>query len=101
MSGRLDLMEHEIKLGGIVDFSRQLVHARRIIITACGTAWHAGLVGEYLLEEFAEIPTEVDYASEFRYRNPLIEEGTVQMVISQSGSSFLSEGCAPRRTGRY
>jgi len=88
LSGRLDTNEGRIQLGGIADISRELVRARRINIAACGTAWHAGLVGEYLFEELAGLPTEVDYASEFRYRNPIIEEGTIQIVISQSGETI-------------
>jgi glucosamine--fructose-6-phosphate aminotransferase (isomerizing) len=67
--------------------ARQLTHARRVILTACGTAWHAALVGEYLLEDLARIPTEVDYASEFRYRNPIVDEGTAVIAISQSGET--------------
>lgn len=88
LSGRLDTNEGRIQLGGIADISRELVRARRINIAACGTAWHAGLVGEYLFEELAGLPTEVDYASEFRYRNPIIEEGTIQIVVSQSGETI-------------
>ena len=88
LGGRLDLTDGEIVLGGIADVSRELVRAHRIIITACGTAWHAGLVGEHLFEQLAQLPVEVDYASEFRYRNPIIEEGTVQIVVSQSGETI-------------
>ena len=88
LSGRLDAHDSRIHLGGIDAISRKLVRARRIIISACGTAWHAGLLGEYLFEQLAQIPTEVDYASEFRYRNPIIEEGTVHIVISQSGETI-------------
>lgn len=87
LRGRLDLTEGRVVLGGLAGVSRDLARARRIIITACGTAWHAGLVGEYLLEDLARVPTEVEYASEFRYRNPLIEEGTVVIVVSQSGET--------------
>jgi len=88
LGGRLDKSDGQIHLGGIAEISRQLVHARRIIITACGTAWHAGLVGEHLFEQLAQVPVDVDYASEFRYRNPIIEEGSVQIVISQSGETI-------------
>ncbi|MBN1436754.1 MAG: glutamine--fructose-6-phosphate transaminase (isomerizing) [Sedimentisphaerales bacterium] len=88
LSGRIDLTEGQIHLGGIASLSRDLVRAHRIVINACGTAWHAGLVAEYLFEQLAQIPVEVDYASEFRYRNPIIEEGTVQIVISQSGETI-------------
>ncbi len=87
LRGRLDPDAGEVRLGGIQDVGRQLTHLRRIIITACGTAWHAGLVGEYLFEDLVRIPTEVDYASEFRYRNPIIDEGTVVIAISQSGET--------------
>jgi len=67
--------------------SREMVKTRRIILTACGTAWHAGLVGEFLFEDLARIPTEVEYASEFRYRNPIVDEGTAVVAISQSGET--------------
>jgi len=88
LSGRLDIKEGQIHLGGIAALSRELVRARKITIAACGTAWHAGLVGEYLFEQLAQLPTEVDYASEFRYRNPIIEQDTVMIVISQSGETI-------------
>ena len=88
LSGRLDLTNNQIHLGGIKDYSRELARARRLNIISCGTAWHAGLIGEYIFEELAQLPTEVDYASEFRYRNPIIEEGTAQIVISQSGETL-------------
>ncbi|MBN2211375.1 MAG: glutamine--fructose-6-phosphate transaminase (isomerizing), partial [Sedimentisphaerales bacterium] len=88
MKGRLDLMSGQVVLGGILAVSRELVRARKVVITACGTAWHAALVGEYLFEQLAELPAEVDYASEFRYRNPIIDEGTVMIVISQSGETI-------------
>ncbi len=87
LSGRLDLREMRVQLGGLSDLARDLARTRRIILTACGTAWHAGLVGEYLFEDLARIPTEVEYASEFRYRNPIIEDGTVVIAISQSGET--------------
>ena len=85
--GRLDLEAGEVVLGGIRDVAKQLTHARRVVLVACGTAWHAALVGEYLFEDLARIPTEVDYASEFRYRNPIIDEGTIVIAISQSGET--------------
>ncbi len=88
LSGRLDLTTGQVVLGGIASHSRELVRAKRVIITACGTAWHAGLVGEFLFEQLAQLPTEVDYASEFRYRNPIIEQDTVMIVISQSGETI-------------
>ncbi|MCP4591392.1 MAG: glutamine--fructose-6-phosphate transaminase (isomerizing) [bacterium] len=87
MRGRVDLAEGKVHLGGFADVARELTRARRFIMTACGTAWHAGLVGEYLLEDLGRIPTEVEYASEFRYRNPVIEYGTVTVAISQSGET--------------
>jgi len=87
LRGRLDLRDNRIQLGGLDGISRELVKTRKIVISACGTAWHAGLVGEYLFEDLARIPTEVEYASEFRYRNPIIEDGTVFLAISQSGET--------------
>ena len=87
LRGRIDLHEGAVHLGGLVDCSRELVRAKRIILTGCGTAWHAALVGEYLFEELARIPTETEYASEFRYRNPIIDDGTVVIVVSQSGET--------------
>jgi glucosamine--fructose-6-phosphate aminotransferase (isomerizing) len=85
--GRLDVEGGEVVLGGIRDIAKQLTHARRVVLVACGTAWHAGLVGEFLFEDLARVPTEVDYASEFRYRNPIIDEGTIVIAISQSGET--------------
>ena len=87
MAGRIDLREMRIKLGGLENIVRDLVKTRRIILTGCGTAWHAGLVGEFMFEDLARIPTEVEYASEFRYRNPIIDDGTVVIAISQSGET--------------
>jgi glucosamine--fructose-6-phosphate aminotransferase (isomerizing) len=77
----------EVILGGIIDYEQKIFNARRIIIIACGTSWHAGLVGEYLIEDIARIPVEVEYASEFRYRNPVITEDDVVIAISQSGET--------------
>ena len=85
--GRLDQREGRIVLGGIGTFARDLVRARRFILTGQGTAWHAGLVGDYLMEDLAKVVTECTYASEFRYRNPLVEENTVVVAISQSGET--------------
>lgn len=87
MRGRLRAKEGIVSLGGIRDYERKLVNAERIIIVGCGTSWHAGLVGEYLIEELARIPVEVEYASEFRYRNPVIHEKDVVIAISQSGET--------------
>ncbi|MGH6961314.1 MAG: glutamine--fructose-6-phosphate transaminase (isomerizing), partial [Dongiaceae bacterium] len=87
MRGRIDLEEGRVVLGGLASVARELIHTKRIILTACGTAWHACLVGEYLIEELARIPCETEYASEFRYRNPIIEDGTAVIAISQSGET--------------
>ncbi len=87
LRGRLHVREGMIHLGGIAHLTRDLARAHRIIFTAQGTAWHAGLVGEYLFEDIAKLPAETEYASEFRYRNPLIEDGTVVIAISQSGET--------------
>ena len=87
MRGRLNAMEGYIKLGGIKEYEQKLINANRIIIVACGTSWHAGLVAEYLFEDLARIPVEVEYASEFRYRNPVILETDVVIAISQSGET--------------
>ena len=87
MRGRLLVDEGDVKLGGLQNVLGRLLSARRILITACGTSWHAGLVGEYMLEQIAKIPTEVEYASEFRYRNPIINIDDVVLLISQSGET--------------
>lgn len=88
MQGRLNLQDKKIVLGGIAAHLRELTRTQKFIFTACGTAFHAGLVGEYLLELLARIPTETEYASEFRYRNPIIEDGTTVIAISQSGETL-------------
>jgi len=85
--GRISKDHSEIRLGGLLDVMPKLIEARRIIIIGCGTSWHAGLVGEYLIEEFARIPVEVEYASEFRYRNPILYPDDVIIAISQSGET--------------
>ncbi|WP_372752352.1 glutamine--fructose-6-phosphate transaminase (isomerizing) [Labilibaculum sp.] len=85
--GRISTKHKEVFLGGIHDVIPQLVNARRILIIGCGTSWHAGMVGEYLFEEFARIPVEVEYASEFRYRNPIIFKDDIVLAISQSGET--------------
>ncbi|RZJ54298.1 MAG: glutamine--fructose-6-phosphate transaminase (isomerizing), partial [Flavobacterium sp.] len=87
MRGRIYPGEGKVQLGGIKEFAEKLKNIDRIIIVACGTSWHAGLVGEYLIEEYARIPVEVEYASEFRYRNPIITEKDVVIAISQSGET--------------
>ncbi|MBA7569258.1 Glutamine--fructose-6-phosphate aminotransferase [isomerizing] [subsurface metagenome] len=85
--GRITNDFTEIHLGGLFDVLPQLIKAKRIIIIGCGTSWHAGLVGEYLIEEFARIPVEVEYASEFRYRNPIVCKDDVVIAVSQSGET--------------
>ncbi len=87
LGGRLDRTGNRIRLGGIAAYLRELTRTQRLILTACGTAFHAALVGEFLFEQLARIPTETEYASEFRYRNPIIEPGTVVIAISQSGET--------------
>ncbi len=87
MRGRLNSQSGLLVLGGLREYINKLIHADRIIIVACGTSWHAGLVAEYFFEEFTRIPVEVEYASEFRYRNPIIREGDVVIAISQSGET--------------
>ena len=85
--GRIIPDTNEIRLGGLHDVKERLVGAKRIVVIACGTSWHAGLVGEYLIEDMARIPVEVEYASEFRYRNPMIGPEDVVLAISQSGET--------------
>lgn len=87
MRGRLRAEEGKLVLGGIQEYANALTNAERIIIVACGTSWHAGLVAEYIIEDFCRIPVEVEYASEFRYRNPIIREGDIVIAISQSGET--------------
>jgi glucosamine--fructose-6-phosphate aminotransferase (isomerizing) len=87
LRGRAEQRDGRIVLGGLSDHTKELVRARRFILTGQGTAWHAGLVGDYLMEDLAKVVTECTYASEFRYRNPLVEEGTVVVAISQSGET--------------
>ncbi len=87
MRGRLNADEGWIQLGALEDHLERFVNANRIIFVACGTSWHAGLVAEYLFEDLARIPVEVEYASEFRYRNPVIKEGDIVIPISQSGET--------------
>lgn len=87
MRGRLNPENWQVRLGGILDYEQKMVNAKRIIIIACGTSWHASLVGEYIFEELARIPVEVEYASEFRYRDPILGEEDVVIAISQSGET--------------
>ena len=87
MRGRIYPDEGYVQLGGIQEYAEKLKNIDRIVIVACGTSWHAGLVGEYLIEEYSRIPVEVEYASEFRYRNPIISEKDIVIAISQSGET--------------
>ena len=87
LRGRLDAKEGYIKMSGIDLHTEQLLNANRIMIVACGTSWHAGLIAEYIIEELCRIPVEVEYASEFRYRNPIVNKGDVIIAISQSGET--------------
>ncbi len=85
--GRLDMEEGTAHLGGLEMTSSDMREIKRIVITACGTSWHSGLIGKYIIETLARIPVDVEYASEFRYRDPVLEPGTVMLVISQSGET--------------
>jgi glucosamine--fructose-6-phosphate aminotransferase (isomerizing) len=87
LRGRLQAKNGTITMKGVEDNIQQLIHANRIIIIACGTSWHAGLVAEYIFEELCRIPVEVEYASEFRYRNPIVNKGDIIIAISQSGET--------------
>ena len=87
LRGRAEQREGRIVFGGLSDFNKQLISAKRIMLTGQGTAWHAGLVGDYLIEDLAKVVTECTYASEFRYRNPIVEENTILVAISQSGET--------------
>jgi glucosamine--fructose-6-phosphate aminotransferase (isomerizing) len=87
MRGRIDARKGHIRMSGIDEFENKFANAKRILIIGCGTSWHAGLVAEYLIEDLARIPVEVEYASEFRYRNPIITEEDIVIPISQSGET--------------
>ena len=87
MRGRVNVRQDNIALSGFIDNKDRFLHAKRIIITACGTSWHAGLIAMYAIEEFAQIPVEVEYSSEFRYRKPVINKDDVVIAISQSGET--------------
>jgi glucosamine--fructose-6-phosphate aminotransferase (isomerizing) len=87
MRGRVNVDENNITLAGFIDNKEKFLNAKRIIITACGTSWHAGLIGKYAIEEFARIPVEVEYSSEFRYRKPVIDSEDIVIAISQSGET--------------
>ncbi|MDH6307704.1 glucosamine--fructose-6-phosphate aminotransferase (isomerizing) [Dysgonomonas sp. PFB1-18] len=103
MSGRINVEGTNVTLSGIIDHKDKFIKARRIIIIACGTSWHAGLIGEYLFEEFCRIPVEVEYASEFRYRNPVIQSDDIVIAISQSGETADSLAAIElaRRAGAF
>ena len=87
LRGRINAAEGSVLLGGLADRERELARYRRVILTGCGTAWHAGLVGEYLFEDLVRVPTEVEYASELRYRNPIVPHDSLAIVLSQSGET--------------
>lgn len=87
MLGRLNTVNGEVVMGGIEEYEHKFMNAKRIIFVACGTSWHAGLVGEYMIESLARIPVEVEYASEFRYRDPIINSDDIVIAISQSGET--------------
>jgi glucosamine--fructose-6-phosphate aminotransferase (isomerizing) len=87
MRGRLLEEEGTVKLGGLNEVADKVIRAPRLIFAACGTSWHAALIGEYMLEQYARIPVEVEYASEFRYRNPILKKDDVVILISQSGET--------------
>ncbi len=87
MRGRINLKKDVVSLGGIIEYEQKMLNAKRFIIVACGTSWHAGLVAEYIFESLVRVPVEVEYASEFRYRNPIIHEDDVLIAISQSGET--------------
>jgi len=87
MRGRMNANENYVRMGGINEYEKKIMNANRFLIVACGTSWHAGLVAEYLFEDLTRVPVEVEYASEFRYRNPIINENDVVIAISQSGET--------------
>ena len=87
MRGRVNVEADHVTLSALIDYRRQLLSAKRVVIVACGTSWHAGLIGKQLIETFCRIPVEVEYASEFRYRNPVVTEDDIVIAISQSGET--------------
>ena len=87
MRGRINVDADHVTLSALIDYRRQLLSAKRVLIVACGTSWHAGLIGKQLIESFCRIPVEVEYASEFRYRNPVVTKDDVVIAISQSGET--------------
>ena len=100
MRGRILVEDGMVKFGGLRAIQQEFYGAKRIIIVACGTSWHAGLVAEYMFEELAGVPCEVEYASEFRYRSPIIEPGTIVLAISQSGETLDTLGAVREAKGR-
>ena len=96
MRGRLNLDDGTTQLGGITDYMPNLISASRIYITACGTSWHAGLIGKYLIESYAKKPVHVEYASEFRYKDSIIDVNTVIIAISQSGETIDTLGAVKK-----
>lgn len=88
MRGRMNAEKSWVRLGGMEDYANRMAQAERLIIAACGTSWHAGLIGEYLIEDLARIPVEVEYASELRYRNPILKESDIVIALSQSGETI-------------
>ena len=87
MRGRINVDDNQVTLSALIDHRRELLSAKRVVIVACGTSWHAGLIGKQLIETFCRVPVEVEYASEFRYRNPIITKDDVMIAISQSGET--------------
>ncbi len=87
LSGRIDLRNGRARIAGLEELHREIAKVRQIVMLGCGTAWHAGMIGQYLIEELARIPCDIQYSSEFRYRNPLVREGTLAIVVSQSGET--------------
>mgnify|MGYP006271885847 CR=1 FL=1 len=100
LSGRLDMKEKRVVLGGVSKFQKELVKSKRYILLGQGTALHAAMIGEYLFEDIAKMPTEVDFASEFRYRNPIVEDGTVVCAVSQSGETADTLAALTEATSR-
>ena len=87
MRGRVNVDLNNVVLSAVIDYKKELINARRFIIVACGTSWHAALIGKQLIESLCQIPVEVEYASEFRYSNPVIDSRDVVIAISQSGET--------------
>ena len=87
MRGRINREANQVTLSAVIDYKERLLHAKRIIIVACGTSWHAGLIGKQLIETFCRIPVDVEYASEFRYRNPVVTSDDIVIAMSQSGET--------------